>query len=360
MENTVGGKKKRIWLRAAIIAAAVVLTLTVIPFCISGAVYSAVFARRFQTAEHLKFYVDDFEGLTEERMTFESKGRTLQGYLYSREDLDAKGVVVICHGFGGGGCNQYMDSADFFVRNGFYTFMFDATGNDLSEGSGTCGIPQYTIDLDAAISFIKQDERIGQLPVMLFGHSMGGFSACNVLNLRDDIASVAEIAGFCESTDMIAREGEQAAGKISLILMPYVKLFETLAFGENVSGDVIPALKNSDCTVMVIHSADDATVPIEYGYDKLYKEFGGDDRFTFVRYEDRGHSYADISDEAREYLKKYNDEYKAFCGEGDPSPEMKERFLKDNLDRTVWAGALDKELYGRIAEMFTAAAEKKG
>ena len=339
MKNRGKQSKKRIGLIIGAVSAAVILLVTVVPFCLSGVVYTSVFAGRFETQENLRYEPEDFEGLIEERMTFESYGRKLQGYFYSREDVEAIGLVVICHGFGSGS-NVFMDSADFFVKNGFYTFTFDVTGNDLSEGNGTRGIPQYTIDLDSAISFIRQDKRVEGLPVMLFGHSMGGFSVCNVLNMRDDIASVAEMAGFCESTDMMTYRGLATAGRISLVLLPYVRLYELILFGDDAKGTAVSGLKNSSCTVMVIHSSDDDIVPPEYGYDRLYNEFGDDDRFTFIRYEDRGHKYLDLSEEAREYMKQYT--------AGEP------------VDRALWTDALDLELYGRILDMFKEAAGKKG
>ena len=47
--------------------------------------------------------------------------------------------------------------------------------------------------------------------------------------------------------------------------------------------------KNSDCGVMIVHSEDDSTIPIRYGYDKYYKKYKDDPRFTFKKYEDRDH-----------------------------------------------------------------------
>lgn len=64
--------------------------------------------------------------------------------------------MIIAHGFGGGGHNSYMDAADYFARNGYYVFTYDATAMDKSEGEGLGGIPQGVIDLDSAISFVER------------------------------------------------------------------------------------------------------------------------------------------------------------------------------------------------------------
>ncbi len=349
--------KKRIAVRICVIVLASVLTLGAVCFAVSAIIYESVFGKRFETADYLRYDVSEFEGLVEERMTFRSGDTELQGYLYSREGLDAKGVVVVCHGFGAGS-NQYMDSAYCFVMNGFYTFMYDSTGNDLSGGSGTRGIPQYTLDLDAAISFVREDPRLKDLPLMLFGQSMGGFSVCNVLNLRDDVASVAELCGFCESTDMMKAEGEELAGKASLILLPFVRLYELLKFGKTAEGSAISGLEGSDCTVMVVHSEDDDTVPIAYGYDRLYGLFSGNDRFTFVKYENRGHVRVDFSDEALAYIEEFNKAYREWYESTEPSDGEAAEYKKEHLDRSVWTNANDKDLYAAIVKMFTEAAEK--
>ncbi|WP_370631506.1 serine aminopeptidase domain-containing protein [Peptoniphilus sp. KCTC 25270] len=63
------------------------------------------------------------------------------GSLYSVGD-NLKGIIIIAHGFGGGGHNSYLDCINYFAQNGYYVFAYDATGNDESEGEGVRGFPQ--------------------------------------------------------------------------------------------------------------------------------------------------------------------------------------------------------------------------
>ncbi len=102
--------------------------------------------------------VEDFSGLQCRECAFPSDhGQMLAGYLYSSGG-DPRGVVILAHGFGGGGHNSYMDVADYFTRHGYYVFAYDATGTDRSEGDGVGGVPQGVIDLDHAISYVEADE----------------------------------------------------------------------------------------------------------------------------------------------------------------------------------------------------------
>lgn len=69
------------------------------------------------------------------------------------------GIIIMAHGFGGGGHNSYMDCADYFVNHGYLVFAYDATGNDESGGEGVGGLPQGVIDLDYAITFVEDRDK---------------------------------------------------------------------------------------------------------------------------------------------------------------------------------------------------------
>ena len=112
-------------------------------FCVY--MYNANFDISADSYEPLMLHVEDFEGLKCKEYPFPSdKGQILAGYLYSNGE-DQHGIVIIAHGFGGGGHNSYMDVADYFARNGYYVFAYDATAMDKSEGEGLGGVPQGTM-----------------------------------------------------------------------------------------------------------------------------------------------------------------------------------------------------------------------
>ena len=101
---------------------------------LSVMVYNENFDRRFESYEPLMMYVDDFDGLQRTKYEFPSnKGQMLTGYMYAADE-NPKGIIVMAHGFGGGGHNSYMDCANYFAQHGYWVFAYDATGNDESEG----------------------------------------------------------------------------------------------------------------------------------------------------------------------------------------------------------------------------------
>ena len=165
-------KKKILFIVLSIVAVLIIVG----DWALTVMVYNENFNQRFESCEPLMLYMDDFDGLQRTKYEFPSaQGQKLAGYMYSWGE-NQRGIIVMAHGFGGGGHNSYMDCANYFARQGYYVFAYDATGNDESQGEGVGGLPQGVIDLDYAITFVEESGNFPNLPIVLFGHSWGGYS----------------------------------------------------------------------------------------------------------------------------------------------------------------------------------------
>ena len=267
-----------------------VLVAIISIFALSVYIYNANFGPRFTTDPENMFTVDEFDGLNRQQYTFQSNnGQTLVGYRYYK-DNDTKGVVILAHGFGGGGHTNYMDIADYFASNGYDVFAYDATGNDESEGVGVGGMPQGVIDLDYAVRFVKESPDFEGLPTMLFGHSWGAYSAGSVLAYHPDIQAVVMGAGFNRSIEMCEEEGRRQAGAGVDMVLPFFRLIELAKFGKYASASCLDGFAASDAEVMIIHSSDDDTVSFDRHFGLFHERYQDDPRFSFVQYEDRGHN----------------------------------------------------------------------
>lgn len=334
METVKKRKKKTL---IAITCILLAIPLIILPVT-TVAVYESIFGTRYETVSWMKFSIEDYEGLQVERSDFQSDDVTLAGYKYAKAGQEAKGVVVIAHGLGGGGHNTYMPFVDCFTSNGYYVFAYDARGNDNSGGSSVAGLPQGIIDLDSAMNHIKTVEEYADLPLALFGHSWGGYSVGNVLNMHPEVKAAVIVAGFNESEDLLEYQGEQMAGAGVHILMPYLKLYERIKFGKDFTAvSAIQGMEKTDAGIIIVHSKDDTTVPTKYGYDKFYEVFGDSDRFQFILYENKGHDYLFYSDAAWAYREQLNADYKNFVeGNGrEYSAETKAEFMNSYLDKTL-------------------------
>ena len=192
-------------------------------------IYNQNFNVRGDSYEPFMFYVEDFQGLSRTQYEFTSdKGQKLAGYLYETSDAnesdEPKGVIVLAHGFGGGGHNSYMDVANYFVQNGYYVFAYDATGCDESEGEGVGGFPQGVIDLDHAITFVEGLDKTKDLPICLFGHSWGAYCVSCIPKYHPEVKAIIECSGFNSSSEEFEAQGMKQAGSFIYSMITYVHL----------------------------------------------------------------------------------------------------------------------------------------
>ena len=328
-------------------------------FCVK--MYNDNFNIRAVSYEPLMLRVEDFDGLVCTDYSFPSdKGQMLAGYLYSNGE-NQHGIVIIAHGFGGGGHNSYMDVADYFARNGYYVFAYDATAMDKSEGEGLGGVPQGVIDLDHAISFVESNNDIPDLPIVLFGHSWGGYCVSAVLTYHPEVKAVIECSGFNSSTDMFESGGKSQAGSVIYAMTPFIGLHEYFKFGKYAANTAMDGFASTDAAVMIVHSADDDVIGIEYGLDKYYKKYKDDPRFTFMRFEDRGHNEI-LNDPGNTYQDEFNaqfDSWRETLGYDYNAKENKERFIEEkanyiteNIDHERWSHRLDEDLFAQFLEFY--------
>lgn len=356
LTNLKKSKKKNIIIRILCILA---LLLIVGDWLLSVVIYNENINNRFETYKPFMLYVDDFKGLKRTKYKFPSdKGQVLTGYMYSSGE-NQHGIIIIAHGFGGGGHNSYMDCANYFAHHGYYVFAYDATGNDESEGKGTLGTPQGVVDLDYAISFVEKSGKFPDLPIGLFGHSWGGYSVCNVLKYHPEVKAVVECSGFNSSSDMFEAGGKKIMGKGISLMVPFVKLHERIKFGKYASNTAMDGFSATKASVMVVHSMDDDVIPKEYGYDIYYKKYQNNPRFTFVPLKDKGHEhvYNDMT-----YINKFNAEYDKWLKTLDydyKAEKNKKRFDADkanyinkNLDRDKWCNSLDSKLFEKFVSFY--------
>lgn len=355
-------KKKRSKKKIVLLTLLIVILLIIAgwwAFCVK--MYNENFDVSANSYEPLMLRVEDFEGLECTEYSFPSdKGQKLAGYLYSSGE-EQHGIVIISHGFGGGGHNSYMDVADYFAKNGYYVFAYDATAMDKSEGEGLGGVPQGVIDLDHAISFVESESDIPNLPIVLFGHSWGGYCVSSVLTFHPEIKAVIECSGFDRSSDMFESGGKSQAGGIIYTMTPFIRIHEYFKYGKYAKNTAMDGFDATDANIMIVHSADDGVIGIEYGLDKYYEKYKDNSRFKFIRFEDRGHNEV-FNDPNNTYKDDFDAKFDSWLETLDYDYKVEEnrkRFLDDkanyiteNLDHEKWSHRLDEGLFAQFLEFY--------
>ena len=224
-------------------------------------VVKAMYDKQFGRADKPKFsgYLTygDVDGYGRRVVRFKSGDNTLVGYVYG--ERNDKGLVVIAHGLGGG-AESYMAETLYFVDNGWRVFSFDCTGSYESEGKGTKGLPQSVVDLNSALGYIESDSALKDLPVMLYGHSWGGYAVAAVLNYGHDVAAAASIAGFNAPMEILFERAERMMGSIAHAEYPFLWAYQTMLFGRAARLTAVDGINSADTAVMIIHGDQDTTV----------------------------------------------------------------------------------------------------
>ncbi len=106
-------------------------------------------------------------------------------HLFIRENIppEYKGIICIVHGFGEHS-GRYAHVADFFNKNNYAVVAIDNRGHGKSEGKRghTPNFDTYLEDIDVFLMDTKQ--RLNDVPMFLYGHSMGGNLTLNYVIRR--------------------------------------------------------------------------------------------------------------------------------------------------------------------------------
>jgi pimeloyl-ACP methyl ester carboxylesterase len=188
---------------------------------------------------------------------FYSGKNKLQGYVYGPEK--SRALVVIAHGLGGKAAS-YIPEEQWFAARGYRVFMYDCTGTAASEGKGTMGTAQSAIDLAAALDYIKADAALGELPLLLYGHSWGGYAAAAVLAKDYDITASVSISGYNTPGGVVYEQAKRIMGPLAAPEYPFMMMEIFFRFGKEASVSAVSAINASGKPILIIHGTADEEI----------------------------------------------------------------------------------------------------
>ena len=330
------------------------VTKVVAPAVVTQQVYSKMFNHHFLTFKPFYFEQCDFPNLTSKRYTFYSCNKhRLVGYIYSDNSVQKRGIFVFCHGYGGGGHHCYLDLINVLCTMGFYVFAYDATANDESEGTTIKGFTQGFLDADKALSFVESLDEYKKLPLYLMGHSWGAYSSSVALEYHKRVKGLVAFSGFNSATTIFKANGERFAGEKANDFMLYVDTYERFLFGKICESNALHSFANSKAKIVIVHSEDDTTVPIEAGFTMYKKQFGKDKRFKFIKLLEHGHGTVYYTLEGKHYYDKVHHEYDKFVKKNKPNEEAKVAYLKEHIDREKYNHMVDTKLIKKCIDFIT-------
>ena len=281
------------------------LLFLIAPLLITFYIHDRTFGQRAESPQYRAFLIyDDVFGYQRRIVNFTSGKNILQGYIYGEENN--KGLVVISHSFGDGE-EGYFNVVMYFVDKGWQVFTYDKTGSHNSEGSSTVGLTQPVLDLNAALLFIAEQD--WNLPIVLFGHSMGGFASTAVLNFDHEIYAVVSLAGYNRPMQVLLDTGQQMFGDMVNLTSPFIWVHQRLIFGRSANLSGVGGINKSDVPVMIIHGTNDMLILYDSAATINYQDQITNPNVRFIIHDapyHNGHMNLLVSFEASEYINELN------------------------------------------------------
>lgn len=234
------------------------------------ATYDSIFKRYEKKAINTIFGEFDYsrvdKRLPRTNFFFPSGGLKLQGYFYPCHD--AKGMVVVCHGMHAG-ADDYIPFIEYFVRNGYAVFSYDCQGTYASEGNSTVGMCTPLVNLDHALTYIKNDRRLSKYPLFLFGHSWGGYAATSVLSIHKNVRGCAAVAPFNSGYTLFVEKGEQYTSSFSDIFRfdfptEFLNTYQALLFKDYTKYSAVKGINSTDIPVYIAHGNRDFVISFSH------------------------------------------------------------------------------------------------
>ena len=243
----------------------------------------------------------DYPGLSCEEGVFENTAGVAVAYFrYRYENYDPEKLVVFCHGLGAGH-TAYLAEIEYLCKNGLQVLTLDYTGCDKSGGDGMISVNRPTRDVIELIDYLSPSEELS-----VVGHSLGGYTALNVIRMVDKIKRGVIISGFLFSKQML---GHFIKNRLIHYLVERVERKNDPAIAR---ADNAKYLKHTTDRLLFIASEDDPMVPYSIGAGLA--QTLGNDKLEFLIEQNKKHNptytaeaLAFMQESFGEFAKKVND-----------------------------------------------------
>ncbi len=206
----------------------------------------------------------------EKQVEFTSAGLTLRGLVHRPDARGSSPGVVMLHGFTGnriGGDFFPVKLSRALAGAGIASLRFDFAGSGESEGEFVDMSPLTELaDARSALAFLARQEGVDAGSLGVYGHSLGGMVAAMLLEdarLRSGVilAAVADLPGLMEAEP--SDEDGSSMDELGYVVRGAHKVGR--CFREDAKkADPLGAISRSRADILIVHGADDETVPPEH------------------------------------------------------------------------------------------------
>ena len=188
---------------------------------------------------------------------FQLNGQTLRGYVYEADDPSA--FIVFRHGIFSQHCD-YLALVSAMVDRGYTVFAYDALGCGISDGDSTIGMAQSAIDVAAAVQYVRDQGLANALPLVLWGHSWGGYGVAAAMDIVPDVDACITMSGYNVPVEVLVDTASASMGPIAATQRPTLWLANKLAFGDDADRTALDGINKTEAPVLVVHGTGDEVV----------------------------------------------------------------------------------------------------
>lgn len=208
------------------------------------------------------YKAEDF-GLEARELTLQ----TTDGYSISAFEVEAqdpKGMIIFISGIHNPSVTALFGHARMFREHGYASVLYDMRAHGESEGDVISLGHLEPLDTKAVVDYIKTRESYKDLPIVVYGLSMGGAVAINSIGQTPEISGLVSISAYSSWEDVFM-ENMLAMGAPALlarIQRPFVKLYTLYKFGIK-TANIYPKkqIQNlMDRPALIMHSTGDSQV----------------------------------------------------------------------------------------------------
>jgi len=250
-------KQARIWKWIAVVVAVLVVAFFAASFFIDKSELDKTFTRTSTESFRLIPTEEFAAGYNTEPVEFQFQGNTLRGYVYKANQ--PKGFIVFRHGIGSDHA-AYLALICAMVDRGWTVFAYDAIGCGISDGDNMKGMAQSPLDVVAAVEHARESGMVGDLPLVLWGHSWGGYGVAAAMDIIPDVDACVTMSGYNSPVGVLMEFTERMMGPAAVTQYPTMWLNNKIVFGADADRTALDGINKTSAPVLIIHGDNDQVV----------------------------------------------------------------------------------------------------
>ena len=251
--------------------------------------YKKNLVRRYNKVVGIPYYsFKDFQGLKQDANVFiNSRGVEIHYYFYYYDNFKKEPLILFCPGIGPGH-TSYLREIETIAKHGYKVLTLDYTGCGESGGEILGSLNMPTLDAVELLDLLKLKEQI-----IVMGHSLGGYTSLNLINVRNEIKKAIVMSGFISIRSLI-KEYVHSNFVTNRILK-----YEEKTVPEYYSLNNNDYIKATNDKLLVIQSEDDNLVPYKIAL-KVFEDLNNPSIKT-IKFNGRKHN-PNYTKEAVDYM----------------------------------------------------------